>query len=111
MQAALPGAIGHHPAGGFIDDLHLVVTDDVMLVAMKEQESAQSPGDQLFTASCGGPNAFHRLCHVVQPGAAALRQHDISLGQSYGEISAGIEAPREIERLLAFHLLLRRAAR
>jgi hypothetical protein len=33
MQAMPPGSVGHHAAGEFVDDLHLVGVDQILFVA------------------------------------------------------------------------------
>ena len=62
VQAVLPRAVGHDAAGVLVDDLHLAVGDDVVLVALKDMQSAEGLPDELLARPADGPKAR-------QPGA------------------------------------------
>src|SRR5262245_20120464 len=55
MQAVLPGAIAHNPAGKFVDDLYCAIFDQVMYVALHQVQRCQGLTDKRLTSPATGP--------------------------------------------------------
>jgi hypothetical protein len=75
VQALLPGAVGHQPPGVFVDDHHLAVAQQVMLVALHYVECGQRLPYQLLPAARAAPHAAQRLAQgleLVQPAILDL---------------------------------------
>src|SRR5262245_21250077 len=55
MQAMLPGAITHNPAGKFVDDLHGAIFDQVMRIAMHQMQRCQGLTDKRLPSPTAAP--------------------------------------------------------
>ena len=73
MEALRIAPPGHHPAGEFVDDHHLVVADDVILVAMEQCMGLQGLLHVMHDRDIGGiveralveePDAGQQLLHM-----------------------------------------------
>ena len=59
MQPVPPGAVGHHAAGEFVDDLNFAIfADQILLVANKAVAAGQRLRDQFFAAALALPEVF-----------------------------------------------------
>ena len=65
IEAALPGAVGHQPAGVFVNDLDLAVLDQVVFVQVKKIEGHQRLAHQFL--------ALAAVERVIQTGPDDVR--------------------------------------
>jgi hypothetical protein len=92
VQAALPGAVGHHAAGGLVDDLHLALDHHVLLVALVQVQRRQRLR-QLLHALLAVPAARRRVVGVGASGPRASRHRPA--GRRH---RSGARASRALER-------------
>src|SRR5262249_14431012 len=57
VQATFPRAIGHDSPGGFVHDLHLAISDNVVLIAPEQDQRSKCLLHQLFAGTNGRPYA------------------------------------------------------
>ena len=100
MQAALPRAIGHDPAGVFVDDLHLVVGNDVMPIALEEVQRRQPLFDEFLARPGNAPQPRQPAPKIADSGAPGVGQFDAALPGPQQVVRLAREAGSERQRLL-----------
>ena len=90
VQPMFPGPVRHGPPGGFVDNLHRVIFNDVVPVAHKQHQRPQRLGHQLLPPA-------HRPPHPVRARAKPRNLRPPRLGQQHRAV------PR-IETVLLPHL-------
>ncbi len=60
MQPAFPRTVSHQAAGVFIDDLHLPIHDEIILVPFEKVQGGKCLGKKLFTSLDTHP--LHLIC-------------------------------------------------
>src|SRR5215813_6759324 len=76
VQAMLPRAVAHNPAGEFVNDLYFALLHQVMRIAMHEVQCRQSLSNKRLTSAAAGPEPSISLGEPRQPLLTVL-------GQSY----------------------------
>src|SRR6185503_6200640 len=97
MQAALPRAVGHHAARELVDDLHLAVDDDVVLIAIEAPQRAQSLLDELAAPRRGAPHAAERVGRALGHLLAGGSYPDLAV-RAQDEVLAAAHSAREVDR-------------
>ncbi len=80
VQTVLPGAIRHEPPGELVDDVHLLVSHEVVAVTLEEVPRGERLPHQLLATTAPGPHAGQRFGHLDEPD-------DARLGQPHGAIA------------------------
>ena len=107
MQPLLPRPVGQDPPGRLVDDLHLVVADEVVDVALEHVRGDQRLGSQLLAPARAAKHPGQRLRGSGQLLLALRREPDVALAAFDREVLTLLQRPHHCERRLV-HLLLRR---
>ena len=99
VQAALPAAALQHAAGVLVDDLHLAVDDDVVLVAVEEVLGPQRLAHEMFAAPRHAPDAPQAFGGFTHGGQAGGLEMQAVPGRVDAEVLAQLELGGDLQRL------------
>ena len=105
MESLLPRAVSHDAPGIFIDDLHLLVPDKIMGVAMEQMQGRQRLTDKFFTPPWAGPEPGEILRANRQQGLPSRRQTDTPFPGIDLEVQSASQCTRQRQCRLINRLL------
>ena len=107
VQAALPGAVGHQAPGVLVDDLHLALAHEVVLVALEHVQRGERLAHELLAPARPLPDPAQVLGDALQRLLAGVGDLDALLADAVVGLA---QRAGDLERV-AVHLLARAALR
>ena len=99
MQAVGPEPVGHHAAGGFIDDLHFAIAHDIMFVAQHQMQGGESLGDQFLAMHGIAPGAAEFAAQRLEPLHGVRRERNRAIRFPDQIVARSLKAARQFKGL------------